>query len=92
MKISNHGNIEVAETLYAQIKQIIVVTEKANPEVTQKDIIFALLESVGDVLLDITCPDCRRLNKKLIERMLPMILRDAMKEAAKYPQLSEHTH
>jgi hypothetical protein len=94
MKISNDCNIELAQTLQVQIGQIIEATANANSELTQKEIIFSLLASLGDVLINIDCPDCRRINKKIIERLLPTFLRAAMMEAAQSPhhQSSEHVH
>jgi hypothetical protein len=92
MQVSDGCNEDVVEKLEAQFNNIIVTEEAANPEITQKEIALALMESLGCVLLNITCPDCRRLNKKMIEAMMPRILRDAMKEAAQYPQPSEHVH
>jgi hypothetical protein len=59
----------------------------ANPEFTLHDISVALLVSLGDVLISTECPDCRRLSKKSIEKMLPPVLRHAM-----LPQLNEHVH
>ena len=61
-------------------------------DITDIEIIMSLLLNVGDVLISIKCPDCRRLNKKNIERMLPSVLRDAMRYAASMPQHDEHVH
>ena len=92
MKVSGDFDEQVVETLHAQIHEIIRATDAANADIIQNEIIQALLITLGEVLLNISCPDCRRLNKKLIERMLPTVLRDAMKQAAQNPQSSEHVH
>lgn len=92
MKASGDCDEQVVETLHARFHETIAAADVANPEITQNEITLALLVTLGEVLLNISCPGCRRLNKKHIERMLPTVLRDAMKQAAQNPQSSEHVH
>lgn len=80
------------EMLSTEIGQTIGKVLKANDDITDIEIIMALLLNVGDVLISIECQGCRRLHKKNIEKLLPSVLRDAMKYAAQQPQHDEHVH
>ena len=86
MKVSNGA-------LYSRLTEAITKTKVEFPDLNQKEIALALMLHLGEVLLNIDCPGCRRVHKKWIEEILPRILRDAMTEAARYPtQSSDHRH
>jgi hypothetical protein len=86
---------EVTDTIQMLALQITKAIEEVltkNPTITDPEIIMALLINLGSVLISIECHECRRLNKGYIERMLPTILSDVMKDAATQSQHSEHVH
>jgi hypothetical protein len=79
------------DMMRAVIREAVEKTWKTT-DIEEGEIIAALLVSLGDMLLNIECPDSRRLHKKHIEKALPSLLREVMKYAASTPQLGEHVH
>jgi hypothetical protein len=79
MRIDERCELKVTDTLYEQLGDIIF----HHPDITHKEALLALAETIGTVLLNIDCPDCRRLSAKLVKEMMPRIVRDAMTQAAK---------
>lgn len=61
---------DVNDMLFDGIGETIQKALTANPDFTSYDISYALIQHLGTVLINIACPDCRKLHKKNIEKVL----------------------
>jgi hypothetical protein len=66
---------------------------QANYQLTHTEIIYACLGTIVSVLINIECPDCRKLTLATIQEKFPPMLANAMAQAANIHATSSlHKH
>jgi hypothetical protein len=89
MRATDEFSAEAMNTLLNEFTKSI----QANYEYTNTEIVYACLNTIASVLVNIECPDCRKLTLAHIEEKLPRMMAEAMEQAASIHTTSSiHKH
>ena len=90
MRISDKMDDTTIDTLSIQIESVF----KDSPELTHKEIMIACMHTIGNVLMSVSCPDCRQASALFLEKQLPRFIKRALTEAEKLSEqpLDGHIH
>jgi hypothetical protein len=90
MEVSNDLNMRVADELASRIDNML----NADPDLTQREIFTACLMVMCGALASIECPDCRRINVKMLKQEWARMIKAALDYNAEEINIgsSEHVH
>jgi phage FluMu protein Com len=87
MIVSDEMNHRVANELATQIDKLL----DADPDLTQREIFTACLMVMCGALASIDCPDCRRINARMLKKELPHMIKAALQHETGVSG-GEHVH
>lgn len=80
MKVSEHADYEKSRAMSKQILDLIW----SHTELSAGEALGACMIAINGILLNVPCPGCRKLHARSVKKTLPVFIRTALVDGAKY--------
>jgi hypothetical protein len=91
MQISNEADDDKIDALSIELETLF----NKHPDLTHVEIMVTCMLGLSNVLMSMSCPDCRQKSAQYVRKKLPRFIDDALAEGQKRDgdrSLSDHVH
>jgi len=85
-----HNEPRVDEDIGEKLCDVLSEVVFDHPDLSHSEALLALQLTIGLVLVNIECPDCRKHAAKATAKTIKRIIADALKQAAKHDAMASH--